>query len=978
MLDKRLPPQPGEWIDRSKVLRFRFEGKEYDGLAGDTISSALWVAGVRLLGRSFKYHRPRGLFSAANHDANILLQTAGDTNIRADVTPVRPGMDLKAVNTFGNLQEDRGRFLNLLAPFLPVGFYYKVFHTPKALFPYWERLVRTLTGLGSVNPDNPRIRTAKRYDFCDVLVIGAGPSGLAAGIAAAKRGARVVIVDENSHAGGTLGYQWDGTADSYAKLQGLLQHADSLPNLSLRTGTTAAGYYPDHYVALVDAERMTKMRTRALIVAAGCFEQPAVFRNNDLPGVMLASAAQRLIHRYGAKPFETVVLLAANADGYRAALDFHKAGVCVKAIVDPRPGGECSPLRQAVADAGIRIYQGYTILEALSDRPDGNVGTAVLCMLDAEGTPRQQESFHIGCDGIAMSVGWAPAAGLLYQAGTRMRYAQDVQQFVPAQLPKGVFAAGRVNGIFALEAKLADGHRAGIAAVRELGLSQEETLPTAGHEGDSPSHPYPIFAHPQGKNFVDMDEDLQLKDLENAVQEGFDNIELLKRYSTVGMGPSQGKHSNMNAIRILARLRGEPIEQVGSTTARPFFHPVPLKHLAGRSFSPYRLTPMHKRHEETGARFMHAGDWLRPQYYAPADESGEDAILAEVLAIRNAVGLIDVGTLGKIEVLGPDAGEFLERIYTGKFKNQKVGMTRYVLMCDEAGMVVDDGVAARLGSEHFYVSTTTTGAGAVFREMQRWALRWGLSVDLVHVTGAFAAMNLAGPLSREVLSALTDADLSDAAVPYQAVREMPLAGIPARVMRVGFVGELGYEVHVPAHYGLAVWDGLLTAGAAHGIRPVGVEAQRVLRLEKGHVIIGQDTDGLSNPEEIGLNWAVKDDKPFFVGQRSLAILRKRGLERRLVGFMLPAAHAGPVPRECQLVIRDGRIAGRITSIAFSPSLNRHIGLAYVQPDQGEPGTTFQIRTDQGVLVEAGVSTTPFYDPQLLRQKLPVSSREVAA
>lgn len=965
----RLPASSGEWIDRSKPVEFSFEGQTFKGYAGDTISSALWGADVRVLGRSFKYHRPRGVLSLANHDTNALHQWGDQPNVRADVTPLVAGMTLTAVNTFGSLAADKGRFLGKMARFLPVGFYYKAFHTRK-LFPMWERMFRAMTGLGAVDLASPPRTTPKAYDFCDVLVIGAGPSGLSAALAAAAQGADVAVVDENARPGGSAGYQLGNDSGRRRLLGELLAKVAAEPRIRVLTGTYAAGYYKDHWIPLVSADRMLKMRAGSVVVASGAFEQPAVFRNNDLPGVMLASAAQRLMYRYGVKPVSRAVLLVANADGYRAALDLLGQGIGIAAVVDLRPdAGSAEPLAKLLRQASIEILPGSCIVEALPGA-DGLCAGARVATLQADGSPSAQ-SREIACDGILMSVGWAPAANLLYQAGTRMRFDRAVEQFVPEQLPDGVFACGRVNGVHELDRRLADGTRAGSHAAASVGFGSASggALPP---EDECPSHPWPIVEHPDGKNFVDFDEDLQLKDFCNAVQEGFDNIELLKRFSTNGMGPSQGKHSNMNGLRILARLTGKEPQQVGTTTARPFYHPVPMAILAGRGFNPERRTPLAGRHDALGAKWMPAGAWQRPEFYQIAGKDRLACIREEVAAVRSGVGLIDVGTLGKLEVIGPQAAEFLERVYTSNYANLKVGMTRYAVMCDESGVVIDDGVVARLADDHFYFTTTTSGAATVYRELSRLNTMWRLDCGIVNHTGAFAAVNLAGPKSREVLAGLTGLDLSAAAFPYLAMREGEVAvsggKIPARLMRVGFVGEWGYEIHVPASLGGALWDALMTAGKAHAIRPFGVEAQRLLRLEKGHIIIGQDTDGLTTPLEVGMEWAVKMNKPFFIGQRSLAAIARKPRKQQLAGICFPVGYTGAVPLECNLVIDGGDIAGRVTSIAFSPSLNRYIGLAFIRPDLASAGSRVSIRLSDGAMVDAQVSATPFYDPDNLKQK----------
>ena len=964
-MSARLPKIDGEWIDRSTPLDFHFEGSRFPGLAGDTVTSALCAAGVSALGRSFKYHRLRGVLSMANHDINVLLQDGGRPNLRGDVAALRKGMRLTAVNTFGGVKSDRARILDRLSALFPVGFYYKAFHSPASLFPFWERVFRRLAGLGELDFSMPRMRTPKRYDFCDVLVVGAGPSGLSAALACADAGAKVCIVDENARIGGSLTYQRGGDGAALVLLRELEERVKRHSNISLRAGVLAAGYYADHWIPLIENQRMTKMRARAVIVASGAFEQPAVFHNNDLPGAMLASAAQRLIYRYAVKPMQSAVVLTANDDGYAAALDLRANGIRVDAVVDLRLAAPPSAAATKIVQSGIRIYVGFGINELRMK--SGRVGAAVVCPVLASGELDTTKLESIGCDGVLMSVGYAPAAALLYQAGAKMRFDDTVQQFVPDTLPSGVFAAGRVNGVYALESRLQDGVRAGNEAARYLGFQTGDTVAIA-RAAVSPSHPYPIFDHPHAKNFVDFDEDLQLKDFVDAVQEGFDNIELLKRYTTVGMGPSQGKHSNMNAIRILAKLLNKSPGEVGSTTARPFFHPVPMSHLAGRGFHPYRHSPLHSRHESAGAIFMQAGVWLRPEYYAATGKSKLQAVREEASAVRKGVGIIDVGTLGKMEISGPDAAAFLERLYTGRFANMKTGMTRYALMLDESGVIIDDGVVARLGDERFYFTTTTTGSAGVYREMTRLNMLWKMQVGIVNATGGYAAINLAGPRSRDVLAAVTRLDLSAEAFPYLGVREGEVADMPARVMRVGFVGELGYEIHVPADGACALWDDLMQAGSVHGIRPFGVEAQRLLRLEKAHIIIGQDTDGLTTPIEVAMGWAVKLDKPYFIGQRSLKIMAGKKAKAQLVGFMLDSDDESAVPKECHLVIRDGEMAGRVTSIAFSPALGRHVGLAFVAPELAAEGSRFFIRADAGRMVQARVVSTPFYDPSGALQK----------
>jgi sarcosine oxidase subunit alpha len=482
------------------------------------------------------------------------------------------------------------------------------------------------------------------------------------------------------------------------------------------------------------------------------------------------------------------------------------------------------------------------------------------------------------------------------------------------------------------------------------------------------THPWPITPSNYGKDFVDFDEDLQSRDIVNSVRDGYDDIQLVKRYSTAGFGPSQGRHTNLNTIRIVARETGKSIEKVGTTTFRPPLVPEKFAHLAGRGFEPTRLTAMHHRHIEAGARMMPAGLWLRPAYYGPKGGS-EQAIAAEVQAVREGVGLIDVSTLGGLDIRGPDAAIFIDRMYTWAYTKQPVGRARYVLMTDQTGVVMDDGVACRLHERHFYVTATTGAVDQVYRQMGWWNQQWKLDVDIANVTAAYAGVNIAGPKARAVLSSLpTDIDLSAAGFPYMGVRQGTVAGIPVRVLRVGFVGELGYEIHCPSGMGEALWDILTEAGKSFGIRPFGVEAQRVLRLEKGHVIIGQDTDGLTNPAEAGMEWALAKTKPFYVGKRAVDMQIAKGLTRRLVGFTLIDPDV-PCPKENHLVIGGGDIIGRVTSAVRSPSLGKVVGLAYLPPAMGAHGTTFSIRIDGGRMIEAKVAPIPFYDPDNKRQEL---------
>ncbi|MEC7490407.1 MAG: 2Fe-2S iron-sulfur cluster-binding protein [Pseudomonadota bacterium] len=961
----RLPPQPLEWIDRNAGITLKVEGKIVNGFAGDTITSALLASGECLVGRSFKYHRRRGPLSLANHDINALFEDGTATNIRGDVTPAADGMDLRPTNVSGTLARDRWQILGRMAPFLPVGFYYKAFHTPKALFPFWERCIRNLAGLGRVNTDAPMTRIAKRYLHTDVLVVGGGPAGMAAALAAADRGVQVTLVDENPHLGGSLDYQHVNDPAAAAQRKDLKSRISEAPGIKVITGGEASANYADHWVPVTMSDGIVKIRSRTTVFATGVFEQPAVFHNNDLPGVLLASAAQRLIARYAVKPCNKAVVLTANPEGYRAAQDLLEAGVEIAAIADTGDSSERGPLVDDARKRGIPIHDRCMVYEATST--GGRLDGVVLATADAAGKPDMTMPRRIDCSGLMMSVGWAPAAAHLYQAGGDMRYDEDVGQIVPAGLPDGIFAAGRVNGVFNLGDQLADGAYAGRQAAAYASSATPDNGERPPRAQRSHSHPYPVVAHPNGWNFVDFDEDLTLKDLERAADEGFDNIELLKRYSTIGMGPSQGKHANMNGIRILARKMGRTIDETGSTTARPFFHPVPMSKLAGRRLRPHRHTPLQEFHETRDAVLMEAGIWSRPEYYGTGRDR-KTAIEEEVRSVRENVGIIDVSTLGKIEVVGPDAAELMDRLYTMRMSNVKVGMSRYALMVDESGVITDDGVAVRRAEDHFYVTTTSGTSDSAFREIQRRLIEWQLNVEVVNRTGQLGGVNVAGPRSRSLLAELTEINLDEEVFPYLGARAGRFAGGDALLIRVGFVGELGFEIHMAPNELRTAVNRIMTVGAKFGLRPFGVEAQRLLRLEKGHIIVGQDTDGLTNPYEAAMHWAIHTKKDFFIGKRSLEILKAKK-RRSLVGFTLVNQMKTPELKECSLVINVDEIAGRVTSIAFSPTLGHLIGMAYVDDQVLEQGNGFCIRASDGRLVDAVVARLPFIDPEGLRQKV---------
>jgi sarcosine oxidase subunit alpha len=956
----------GLLIDRERPLLFQFDGQACQGFAGDTIASALLGNGRWLLSRSFKYHRPRGPLSMAGQDANTLVQLPEEPNVLADLEPAREGQVVEGQNFNGSLEHDRDAYLGKFSRFMPVGFYYRSFYKPKGMWKVWEPLIRKKAGLGVLDLGFKPQYYDKAYLFVDVAVIGGGPAGLRAALDAANAGAKVLLIEQQPVLGGSLSYaRFDIAGTRAASLrQELLAAIEDHPNIQVLLDATCNGWFTDNYLPVIQHKRLYKVRASRCLVAAGSFDQPVVFRNNDLPGVMLTSAAQRLMKLYAVKPGQRAVILTGHDDGYLAALDLQEQGVAVAAVVDMRAAPADAALAAELKRRDIPVHLGSTVYEALHETGMRHVSGVDIRPITGQGKVGAH-GLRLVCDLLCMSAGYMPVYQLLCQAGGKLAYDVNRDEFTLSNLPAGLNIAGSVNGRHALANVLADATRGAAEAVAALGL-QAPSQPVFSAEAKV-NFPWPIFPHPKGKDFVDFDEDLQVRDIVNATRSGYRDIQLVKRFSTVGMGPSQGRHSALPTARLVAHATGRSISETGVTTARPPFQAEKLAHVAGRAFDPYRQTPMHRRHLQAGAKMMPAGIWQRPAYYGKPEER-ERCMQEEARHVREKVGLIDVSTLGGLDVRGADAAELLERIYTFGFAKLPVGRTRYALMTNEQGVVIDDGVCARLGEQHFYVTATTSGVERIYQQMLKWNAQWRLDVDITNVTAALAAVNLAGPLSRQVLAKVCgDVDLSAEAFPYLGVRQGKVAGIPARILRVGFVGELGYEVHVPARHAERLWDELMQAGAGLGIRPFGVETQRLLRLEKGHVIISQDTDGMTHPAEIDMQWAIGRKKPFFVGKRSIEILEAQPLKRKLVGFTLP--QGSPQPLEGHLVLDGPDITGNVTSCEYSVTLGQIIGLAYAGAHQATPGMHIPIRVEGGAMVHAKVVQLPFHDPDNLRQEL---------
>lgn len=985
-MPSRLPPTPGERIDRGRPVTFSFDGKHVTGFAGDTIGSALHAADRRVLSRSFKYHRPRGLLCCAGQCPNCLVDVDGWPGVRACTEPVRAGMRVKSINAWPTARFDLGRVVDLLGSRLtPPGFYYKTFIRPRRLWPLYEKVLRHAAGLGRL-PRRQRERawrTEYRRRHADVLVIGGGVAGIAAALRAAELGADVVLVDDGPELGGSA-LAADGAAEA-RELAARLAGA----GVEVLAPAAALGFF-DGIVPVWEGSTLHQVRARSHVAATGSIEQPLVFAGNDLPGVMLCSGAERLAALYGVRPGNRAVVAAGGERGLRTALALSASGVEVAAVADlgigDRPGALAAEvpedragrppsgdLAAAVAERGIELVPGATVVRATGWR---GVRSATLAAIDPSGRPVPGSERRYRCDLIAVSGGSAPATSLLLQAGARARWDAGSASFLPEEAPEGVLAAGSVAGhedpgasgeLAGAEAALSlgfgtDADRARLAAAREA-LDRTGDRAPAGAERDGPEPsrdprasagrgPVPSPAPPRGrgKRFACLCEDVTAGDIGHSVDEGFDSTELLKRYSTVTMGPCQGRMCQLASVCELATETGQSPEDVGLTTARPPWSAVPMGALAGRPFEPAKRSAVHGRHRELGGSVMWAGDWRRPYDYG--DPEGE------TMAVHERAGLIDVSTLGKLLVTGPEAGAFLDRLYPNRFGNLKPNRIRYGVLGDDAGRITDDGTVCRLDDVTYYVTTTSSGAEAVESWFAWWLAEWEMEVHLTDVSHALAAFNLAGPRSREILGGLTDLDCSNESFSYLDGRRAHVAGIPCLLLRIGFVGELGYELHCPAALAEPLWDALLAAGEPHGVRPFGLEPQRVLRLQKLHILVGQDTDAESNPLEAAMPWIVKLDKDEdFIGRWALESVADRGAEQQLVGFTLAD---GGVPREGAAVVVDGKPVGRVTSSRRSPRLERTIGMAWVPAALAEDGQSITL-ADGDRRLGAEVHTAPFYD-----------------
>jgi len=975
----------GGLIDRGTPLSFTFNGERFTGYAGDTLASALLANGRVFVGRSFKYHRPRGVLAHGSEEPNALVTLMGagarsDPNTRATVVELHEGLRATSQNHWPSLAFDVGAVNDVLSPLLPAGFYYKTFMWPPSFWrKVYEPAIRAAAGLGRA-PDGPDPdRYQQRHAHCDVLIAGGGPAGLAAALAASAAGARVILADEQPAWGGSLLHDAAATIDGQpaaawiAATLGMLRARQ----VTLLSRATVFGLFGHNHAGILERvpavpgrdlprERLWQVRAKEIVVAAGAHERPLVFADNDRPGILLADSARAYAVRYGVAPGRRVVVATCGDAAYAVASALAAAGVGVAALVDTRPAAQC-PDASALRKRGMEVLTGHTITG--SEGRERVTALLVASLIGGKaGAVRRLE-----CDAVAMHGGWTPAVHLHSQARGKLRFDDALDAFVPAADPPGLRSAGAARGVYALAEGLADGWQAGGAAAG--GTGTKTFAAPASATSFVPVRVLPTDRDPaRVRAFVDFQNDVTARDIGLALREGFESVEHVKRYTTTGMATDQGKTSNMNALGLIATQLGRPVPAVGTTTFRMPYTPVSFGALIGAHrgalFDPVRKTPSHEWAAARGAPFEDVGQWKRVLAFPQPGESLHAAVHRECLAARAAGGVFDASTLGKIEVVGTDAREFLNRMYINSFDKLAVGRCRYGLMLREDGYVMDDGIVACLAEDRFHVTTTTGGAPRVLMQMEDYLqTEWpDLQVRLTSVTEHYAVMAVQGPHARALVAPLIGGiDLADAAMPHMSVRTGRVADIPCRLFRVSFTGEAGYEINVPWGYGAALWALLVGRGAALGLIPYGTDAMHVLRAERGYIIVGQETDGTVAPDDVGLTGMIGKGKRDFVGKRSLGRPDLLAAGRKQLVGLLTEDPALVLEEGAQLVADPNQpvpmtMLGHVTSSYASATCGRSIALALAKDGRARLGATLHATTPTG-FTPVKVVAPVFFDPE---------------
>ncbi|UOA32258.1 Sarcosine oxidase subunit alpha [Sulfitobacter sp. DSM 110093] len=997
----------GRLLNKSKPLNFTFNGKQMRGYEGDTLASALLANDQVLVGRSFKYHRPRGIVTSGPEEPNGLVglgqEGRFEPNARVTTTELHEGLEAESQNHWPSLEFDVGALNKHLSRFLPAGFYYKMFMHPRPLWKHlYEPIIRHSAGLGKA----PKAADADTYEhfhaFCDVLVIGGGVAGLQAALAAGLSGARVIVMEQSAHWGGRAPVD-GGTVDD-APVEGwiaqTLDRLRGMENVDLRDRTMGAGVYDHGYVlgyerlrdhAPEDAgprHRLWRVRAGHVITATGAIERPLSFAGNDVPGVMLASAMRDYVANYGVSPGDRTVVVTNNDNAYLTAIALKQAGLEVPAVLDARVLPQDSELVAQAKALGIRVVMGQGVSSVLGGK---RVTGVAVCSQAGEGAVLEE----IACDAVAMSGGWSPVVHLWSHCGGKLTWDTTHACFRPNQdhPPTGadghgfVTPAGAAAGVFALDDVLHDAHAAADGVATSLGfkMPRDFTSPEATRREEAPM--MPVWQMPQGasvklreKTFLDYQNDVKVSDVRLAAQEGFVSVEHAKRYTTLGMATDQGKLSNINGLATLAGALDAEIPSVGTTTFRPPYHPISMGAIAGAArgdtFQPIRRTPLHDWHEANGAIWEPVGQWRRPYAYVQSGESTHDAVMREVTNTRQNLGLLDASTLGKLIVRGPDAARFLDMMYTNMMSTLKPGKCRYGLMCNENGFLIDDGVVARLDEQTFLCHTTTGGADSIHAHMEEWLQTewWDWKVHVVNATEHYAQVAVVGPNARKCLEKLGGMDLSREALGFMEWTEGELGGFKVRVFRISFSGELSYEIAVEAGQGQAFWDALLIAGHDLGVMPYGTECLHILRAEKGFIMIGDETDGTVIPQDLGLNWAISRKKDDYLGKRAQHRSHMQDPTRwKLVG--LETTDGSTLP-DGAYALGEGEndngqkvMQGRVTSTYHSPTLDRGIAMGLVLNGPDRMGEVLTFPGTDCKTYEARIVDPVFYDPKGEKQNV---------
>ncbi len=940
-------------VDRTKPLSFSFDGVTYSAFEGDTLASGLLANGVHLMGRSFKYHRPRGVVGAGNEEPNALVtfdrgKGRVTPNVRATTLELFDGLAAHSQNKWPSLKTDIGAFNNLFSPFFPAGFYNKTFMWPKSFWDkVYEPFIRNLSGLGPAPTEEDADRYTSTYKHCETLIVGSGPAGIAAALAAAKNDERVILVDEQAEFGGSLLSTPKvkiNNQDAIIWLEHSLDILKNAPNVTLMHRTTAIGYYHDNFVGLIQRatdhladgieergrEALFRVRAGKVILAQGAIERPLVFNGNDRPGVMLASAAQTYLNRYGVAIGKSVAVFTSHDSAYDVAFDLHDAEVKIVAIVDLRPSVPVELITEA-GKRGIKICLGAAVTGT-----QGKLKIKAIEICNSYPEISQKTRKVINCDALIMSGGWTPSLHLFSHSKGSIKWDDSLGAYVPDQANENSVCIGACDGEFDLATILRDGAKAG--GNDEVYHINDTYKRTGLVQTKVPK----CLAKSKQMAFIDFQNDVTEKDVDLAIREGFRSIEHIKRYTTNGMATDQGKTSNLNALQLASKTLATPVEKIGLTTFRPPYTPTTFGAMAGYRendlFEVTRKTPIDEWAVDHGAVFEPVAMWRRAWYFPLEGEDMHSAVSRECKATRDSLGIFDASTLGKIEVVGPDAAKFMNLLYTNPWSSLKPGGCRYGLMCREDGYIYDDGVVARLADDRFHVTTTTGGAPRVYRHMEDYLQTEfpHLKVWLTSTTEQWAVIAINGPNARKLIAPFVEGiDLSPEMFPHMAVREGKICGVPTRLFRVSFTGELGFEINIPSHYGQAVWEHLFKAGQQYNICPYGTETMHVLRAEKGFIIVGQDTDGTVTAHDAGMSWAVSKKKKDFVGKRSMARpdLTASG-RKQLIGLLTEDPNV--VLEEGAQIVLDPHqsipmdMIGHVTSSYWSEPLGRSIAMALIK------------------------------------------------